>query len=211
MNSVWLSMVVMSYTCHKQTCYGYNCAAGSSFQVGRSSTLDVSGIPMILEVNGGHGGCWENSWTPCSSYKVYVSSGKLQKYRYGNIHHILLGKLTISTAMFNSYVSHTNGYIYLYIYNCKPSSTINTSASILEMVCSSPFWTANQLYGKFCWSDWFEVTIEKRPMFQAYAREYPHKIWPHMVLTYEYQPILGSWRSPIYQLTKMWGLSIIWW
>ena len=29
-----------------------------------------------------------------------------------------------------------------------------------------------------------------RPIFQAYVREYPHKIWPYMVLTYLHFRIL---------------------
>ena len=40
-------------------------------------------------------------------------------------------------------------------------------------------------------SDLLEVPIPYiRPIFQAYVSEYPHKIWPYMVLTYLHFRIL---------------------
>ena len=50
-------------------------------------------------------------------------------------------------------------------------------------------------------NDWLEVpTIEKRPIFQAYVREYPHKIWPYMVGTSMY------W---ILEWPLIWGIYIL--
>ena len=36
-----------------------------------------------------------------------------------------------------------------------------------------------------------------RPIFQAYVREYPQKIWPYMVLTYFHFRILKFQEIPI--------------
>ena len=45
-------------------------------------------------------------------------------------------------------------------------------------------------------SDWLDVpTIYFWPIFEAYVREYPHKIWPYMVLIWYSTSILGSWNS----------------
>ena len=44
-------------------------------------------------------------------------------------------------------------------------------------------------------SDLLEVPIPYiSPIFEAYVREYPHKIWPEIWYS---TCILGSWRSPI--------------
>jgi len=34
-----------------------------------------------------------------------------------------------------------------------------------------------------------------RPIFQAYVREYPHKIWPYMVQYLQFNDVLSPWHT----------------
>ena len=56
-------------------------------------------------------------------------------------------------------------------------------------------WTPHRINGHFRILNWRYLPYI-RPIFQAYVREYPHKIWPEKWYVYV-PPSIGSWRSPI--------------